>query len=63
LQAELADKDSLIVKLDTKVSELGKNVEDLSADNKSKETKIKNYKESCGLPFFFLVPFLIFCFF
>ena len=46
LQAELADKDSLIVKLDTKVSELGKNVEDLSADNKSKETKIKEQDET-----------------
>lgn len=46
LQSELAAKDSLIVKLDTKVSELGKNIEDLSAENKTKETKIKEQDET-----------------
>ena len=46
LQVVLAEKDSLIVKLDTKVSELGKNVEDLSTENKTKETKIKEQDET-----------------
>jgi len=46
LQSELAAKDSLIVKLDTKVSELGKNIEDLSTENKTKETKIKEQDET-----------------
>ncbi len=46
LQIELAQKDSLIVKLDTKVSEMGKNLEDLSTENKSKETKIKEQDET-----------------
>ncbi|ADQ80489.1 hypothetical protein Palpr_2356 [Paludibacter propionicigenes WB4] len=45
LQAELAKKDSLIVNLDTKVNELGKNVEDLTNENKSKESKIKEQDE------------------
>ena len=46
LQVVLAEKDSLIVKLDTKVSELGKNVEDLSTENKTKDTKIKEQDET-----------------
>ena len=45
LQTELAQKDSLIVKLDTKVNELGKNVEDLATENKTKESKIKEQDE------------------
>jgi len=45
LQTELAQKDSLIVKLDTKVTELGKNVEDLATENKTKESKIKEQDE------------------
>jgi len=46
LQTELAQKDSLIVKLDTKVNELGKNVEDLATENKTKESKIKEQDEA-----------------
>jgi chromosome segregation ATPase len=46
LQSELAAKDSLIVKLDTKVNEMGKNIEDLSTENKTKETKIKEQDET-----------------
>jgi hypothetical protein len=46
LQTQLAEKDSLIVKLDTKVSEMGKNIEDLSTDNKTKETKIKEQDDA-----------------
>lgn len=46
LQEELAQKDSLIVKLDTKVNEMGKNIEVLSTDNKTKETKIKEQDEA-----------------
>ncbi len=46
LQSELAVKDSLIVKLDTKVNEMGKNIEDLSTENKTKETKIKEQDET-----------------
>lgn len=45
LQAELEKKDSLILNLDTKVSELGKSVEDLTIENKSKESKIKEQDE------------------
>jgi len=46
LQVELAEKDSIIIKLDTKVNDLGKNVEDLSTENKTKETKIKEQDET-----------------
>jgi chromosome segregation ATPase len=46
LQTVLAEKDSIIVKLDTKVNELGKNIEDLSTDNKTKESKIKEQEET-----------------
>ena len=46
LQAVLAQKDSLIVKLDTKVNDLGQNVESLSSDNKTKEIKIKEQDET-----------------
>jgi len=46
LQGELAEKDSIIIKLDTKVNDLGKNVEDLSTENKTKETKIKEQDET-----------------
>lgn len=46
LQVELAEKDSLIIKLDTKVSEMGKNIDVLSTENNSKETKIKEQDET-----------------
>jgi len=46
LQAELSKKDSLIVQLNTTVDELGKNVENLSTENKTKETKIKEQDET-----------------
>lgn len=46
LQVELAEKDSLIITLDNKVSEMGKNIDVLSTDNKSKETKIKEQDET-----------------
>lgn len=46
LQVELAEKDSIIIKLDTKVNDLGKNVEELSTENKTKETKIKEQDET-----------------
>ena len=40
LQTQLAQKDSLIVGLGTTVDKLGKNVEELAADNKTKQTKL-----------------------
>ena len=46
LQVELAEKDSIIIKLDTKVNDMGKDIEELSTDNKSKETKIKEQDET-----------------
>jgi chromosome segregation ATPase len=46
LMSELTQKDSLIVKLDFKVNEMGKNIEDITLDNKSKETKIKEQDET-----------------
>ena len=46
LQVQLAEKDSLIIKLDTKVSDLGKNIDVLSTDNNIKETKIKEQDET-----------------
>lgn len=46
LQVQLAEKDSLIIKLDTKVSDMGKNIDVLSTDNKTKETKIKEQDET-----------------
>ncbi|MDP4238706.1 MAG: hypothetical protein Q8904_04445 [Bacteroidota bacterium] len=46
LQVKLAEKDSIIVKLDTKVDEMGKNIDALSNENKTKETKIKEQDET-----------------
>ena len=46
LQVELAEKDSIIIKLDTKVNDMGKNIEVLSTDNQNKDTKIKEQDES-----------------
>jgi len=46
LQVELAEKDSIIIKLDTKVSEMGKNIDVLSTDVQSKESKIKEQDET-----------------
>jgi chromosome segregation ATPase len=46
LQAELSKKDSLIVQLSSTVDELGKNVENLSTDNKTKEVKIKEQDDA-----------------
>jgi len=46
LQVELAEKDSIIIKLDTKVSDLGKSNDVLSSDNQTKETKIKEQDET-----------------
>ena len=46
LQVELAEKDSIIVKLDTKVSEMNKDIDVLATDNKTKETKIKEQDET-----------------
>jgi len=46
LQVELAEKDSIIIKLDTKVNDMGKDIEELSTDNKTKETKIKEQDET-----------------
>jgi len=46
LQVELAEKDSIIIKLDTKMNDMGKNIEVLSTDNQTKDTKIKEQDES-----------------
>ena len=46
LQDDLSKKDSLIVKLDTRVTEMGKDLENLSTDIKSKDTKIKEQDET-----------------
>ena len=46
LRDELSKKDSLIVELNNTVVEKDKNIEDLSVENKSKETKIKEQDET-----------------
>ncbi len=46
LHGELAKKDSLIVKLDTQVVKLGRYVENLTVENKSKDVKIKEQEET-----------------
>jgi uncharacterized protein YukE len=46
LQDDLSKKDSLIVKLDTRLTEMGKDIENLSTDNKTKDTKIKEQEET-----------------
>jgi len=46
MQAELSKKDSLIVQLSSTVDELGKNVENLSTENKTKEVKIKEQDDA-----------------
>jgi hypothetical protein len=46
LQSQLAEKDSLIVQLGTKVDNMGKNVEQLSTENKTKDTKIKEQDDA-----------------
>jgi len=46
LQGELSKKDSLIVKLDTRLTEMGNDIENLSTDNKTKDTKIKEQEET-----------------
>ena len=46
LEVELAEKDSIIIKLDTKVNDMSKNIEVLSTDNNTKETKIKEQDET-----------------
>lgn len=46
LQGELSKKDSLIVKLDTQVINLGKDIEVLKVDNKTKDVKIKEQDET-----------------
>lgn len=46
LQAELVAKDSIIIKLDSKVTEMGKNIEDLSSNSKTNESKIKDQDEA-----------------
>jgi hypothetical protein len=46
LQAELAKKDSLIVQLDTKVTEMVKDIDVLATDNKTKDVKIKEQDET-----------------
>lgn len=46
LHGELAKKDSLIVKLDTQVVKLGRDVEVLTNENKTKEVKIKEQEET-----------------
>jgi len=46
LQGELSKKDSLIVKLDTAIMKMGKDIEELKVDNKVKESKIKEQDES-----------------
>ena len=46
LHGELAKKDSLIVKLDTQVVKLGRDVENLTVENKSKDVKIKEQEET-----------------
>jgi chromosome segregation ATPase len=46
LQDDLSKKDSLIVKLDTRVTEMGKDLENLSTDLKTKDTKIKEQDET-----------------
>jgi len=46
LQEELAKKDSIIIKLDTKVDEMGKNNDVLATENKTKDTKIKDQDET-----------------
>jgi len=46
LQVKLAEKDSIIFKLDTKVTEMSKNIDDLASNNNAKETKIKEQDET-----------------
>jgi chromosome segregation ATPase len=46
LQTELTKKDSLIVQLGTTVNDLGKNVDNLTIENKTKDTKIKDQDET-----------------
>lgn len=46
LQAQLSEKDTLITQLGNSVSDLEKNVETLSTDNKTKESKIKVQDEA-----------------
>ncbi|HEY6913665.1 MAG TPA: hypothetical protein VI413_03230, partial [Paludibacter sp.] len=46
LQEELSKKDSLIVQLNNVVSEKEKDIEDLSTENKTKDTKIKEQDET-----------------
>jgi chromosome segregation ATPase len=46
LQTDLAKKDSLIGQLSTTVNELGKNVDNLTIENKTKDTKIKDQDET-----------------
>ena len=46
LQSQLAEKDSLIVQLGTKVDNLGKNVEQLTTENKTKDTKLKDQDDA-----------------
>jgi len=46
LQTQLSEKDSLIAKLGTTVSDLGKNVEVLTTDVQAKEVKIKEQDET-----------------
>ncbi|MEI6751697.1 MAG: hypothetical protein WCK78_00880 [Paludibacter sp.] len=46
LHGELAKKDSLIVKLDTQVVKLGRDVENLTVENKTKDVKIKEQEET-----------------
>ncbi|MEI6556002.1 MAG: hypothetical protein WCL70_10450 [Paludibacter sp.] len=46
LHGELAKKDSMIVKLDTQVIKLGRDVEVLTNENKTKEVKIKEQEET-----------------
>lgn len=46
LQTDLAKKDSLIGQLSTTVNELGKNVDNLTIENKTKDTKIRDQDET-----------------
>lgn len=46
LQEELVTKDSLILKLDTQVTKMGRDIEDLKVENKTKEVKLKEQDET-----------------
>jgi hypothetical protein len=46
LTEELAKKDSIIIKLDTQVTKMGKDIENLKAESSTKDVKIKEQEET-----------------